>query len=550
MNLIFQLLRKDLRSALVGFAITWVATASMFSLVFMPAELRLAMMNLMALLPYVICLFVFVTVANLILLDSQVRESGFLRTRPVGLKTILLSKGLVVLLLIIPVALAHCLLPVAMGLPFTAVEMLMAFAQTLATLAAAALTAMVMASRHPSSGELYKSMALLAIGLLIIWGVYGWLTSVSPTTQSREWSFEDSSLRSSRVLAMELFWGLGMLISLLVFARSRRPESLVLGMGGSVAVILVIWLAWSVNFVQAFVPPLREAPISEWPNKDQVEFAFEPERRAQGRFESFTVSEGSGPWGRHRMLSAYHRLNTPPAWYAGPNGFESDLKLSNGTSVHSIVKHSGGNVRTSYFLSQLGVEDLPKGSQEDRQATLARFPLDQAEGALTGASVKGKLEFPLQRAVLLARIPFADGQSARVDGKRITIAKVRSYAGSISFVTIHEYPFLQLRNGYGGAHTNRLTEVVVNVGKGQYLKSQNGGGGGPPPLGAYGIRQNRYNRCMILFLNGDSMPVPSDWMEGAELLILGQESGGVYTQSFDFSGVDLRNGRERDASER
>jgi hypothetical protein len=548
MKLILHLLRKDLKASWILYVLTWIAAAAAHGIFMVPVAERFKVVDSFSYLPFLPLVLVFVTTASLVLRDSVVRESGMLRTRPISLATLLASKGLAVLILIVPLALAQCLSLMLVGIRLGWFENGLILFESLLTSLLVALTAAILAVRQRTSGAYWVSVASWALTLMAAWAVYVNYADWRADQETEPWSYTLSYLKSSRQLMVQIVWVVGVIATLMIFTRTRRHD--LPGKGALVTglLTLVVWFYWPVNFVQALVPPQPRAPLEDWPDLKKVELQFEPQRVSRNRTSVISLGDGGRQDGTYRYIRGNGRLTgLPEGWYCPENFYESTLTLANGEVIKSRQDLPGGMSPTMY-LQYIGIPRVFNRNKERMTVSLAEFKLQKAANAMTGASLEGTVQFPLKRVVVLAQIPFKVGASAWVQNHLITITNIVRRENGMAFSTIDEFARIRSQGQHPATGGNERQQVVVHPLRGEYLRPQ-ASGTSSRQRGSYSIISREFERAEIATGNDvyPRIPIPPDWEDGAELVIVGHEYGGIYSQPFEFRDVDLRQGSEAEA---
>jgi hypothetical protein len=140
--------------------------------------------------------------------------------------------------------------------------------------------------------------------------------------------------------------------------------------------------------------------------------------------------------------------------------------------------------------------------------------------------------------VLLARLPFETGQTIWIDDRLIEIIKIENSGNGINYTIMIQTHMVKLRGGWQKIWTNRFTYVVVNTAKKEFLVHR-GGGQSNQQAGHYSLQSE--NSSVAISPRHTKIPIPPDWLDGAELLIVSEEYGGPLLQAFDFPNIDLFN---------
>lgn len=173
-------------------------------------------------------------------------------------------------------------------------------------------------------------------------------------------------------------------------------------------------------------------------------------------------------------------------------------------------------------------------------ADLSEFNLANAVDTMSGASLKGQLHIPIKRPVLLQRIPFKAGLSTQVAKHLISITKVENLGDEISFNIVTQTPLIQLNGGWQSISTDRIEYFVINAARGEYLE-QRGGGSSHVKSGHLSVQSMNFSKA--IYPGHERKKIPTDWLDGAELLIVSEEYGGTFSHPFEFSDINLSDQR-------
>ena len=545
MNLLLHHFRKDFRHSRWWMLLTLSVTAGILWFPTVPLEERAEQMKWLSLFRYGGWLLLFLTAGRLVQLDLPIRDTAFFRTRPVPLSTLLLSKSLTVLALIIPMALMECLMLLLIGLKPAATDLLLIFTEEMLVLSVISGVTMAVAASKESAGKYHSSVMVWAATLMVGWIVCANQDSWLFRNEKPEWSYTLEYLKISRLLTIQFIGAAGSLIGLVLFVRSRRHETtnrslLLTGLSATAA-----WFFWPVNFVKAFAPSEAAAPVYEWPDPTKLEFSFREQQVGPNRKSMFTFSDGGYNDTTYRRVRAFSQLKGLPAgWYAYPNGYESELSLSDHRVVPSRYESWAGLSET-IILPRVGITSPYQNNNSLSEVDLAEFRLPDAADAMTGAKIKGTIHVPLKRPVILARVPFRKGVSARVGNRHFRITQVEQNNHKISYNLVTETTRVQLRGGWISEPHRRVETLVINAAKHEYLQSGNSSSSGDS-TGHYSLQNQRFSKSVISrdpMKKWDAGLVPEDWLDGAELLIIGNEYGGTFSYAFDFSDINLSNER-------
>ena len=545
MNLLLHHLRKDLRCVRWAILYTWLLSASVLWFPFVPLEERCEQLKWLWLSRYSSWFMLCLIVGRLIQLDAPLREGAFIRTRPAFLSDMIRSKCLVILMLIVPMALFECLMLLLIGLRPGAMEMLLVFAENLLVLAATAAIGMAMALRVDSAGKFNGSVVAWGGILFIGWIAFTWFKSSYERSGKPEWSYTLEYLKISRLLMIQVVALIGAVIGIVIFIRSNRRETLTKALAITALCAIAALLFWPLNFVKTFAPPAREAPQSEWPDQSKLKFTFEKKWVGGNNNKKSVLYCADGGYDNvlYRRIDAYGSLmGLTGDWEAAyDSSYQSLLTLSNGKSFSKSHKAWTGLSRQS-ILPQLGIP-IPYTivGKQIRQFALTEFKLEDAAGALTGAKLNGTMQIHLKRPVILARMPLRKGTSTVVDGHHITINDVANSGDEVHFNFVTQTHMVQLQGGWQTLSTDRFNYAVIHAARKEFLDHP-GVGGSNLRSGHYSVRNERITGN-LLDIHRKEKPIPPDWLDGAELLITGDENGGSFSQSFDFPNINLSNER-------
>lgn len=545
MNLLLHHFRKDFRHSRWWMLLTLAVTAGILWFPSVPLEERAEQMKWLPLFRYGGWLLLFLTVGRLVQFDAPVRDTAFFRTRPVPLSTLLLSKSLTILALIFPMALMECLMLLLMGLNPAATDLVLIFTEEMLVLSVISGVTMAVASSKESAGKYHSSVMAWAAALMVGWIVCANLDSWLFRNEKPEWSYTLKYLKISRLLAIQFIGASGVLIGMTWFVRSRRHETINKALLLTALAATATWFFWPVNFVKAFAPSEAAAPANEWPDQTKLEFSFREQQVGPNRKSMFTFSDGGYNDTTYRRVRAFTQLKGLPAgWYAYPNGYESELSLSNHRVVPSRYESWAGLSET-IILPRVGIALPYQNDNQLSEVDLAEFRLTDAADAMTGAMIKGTIHVPLKRPVVLARVPLRKGVSTRIGNRHFRITQVEQNNHNIIYNLVTETTRVQLRGGWISEPHRRVEAIVINAAKHEYLQSGNSDSSGDS-AGHYSLQNQRFSKSVIWrdpLKKWDAGLVPEDWLDGAELLIIGDEYGGTFSQAFDFSDINLSNER-------
>ena len=545
MNLLLHHLRKDLRHTCWWMLLTLSVTAGILWFPTVPLEERAEQMKWLPLFRYGGWFLLFLTTGRLVQLDAPVRDTAFFRTRPMPLSTVFLSKCLTVLALIIPMALMECLMLLLIGLKPAATDLLLIFTEEMLVLSVISGVTMAVAARKESAGKFNASVMAWAATLMVGWIVCANQDSWLFRNEKPEWSYTLEYLKISRLLTIQFIGAAGSLVGMALFVRSRRHETIGKSLIFTGLAATSAWFFWPVNFVKAFAPSEAAASTNEWPDQTKLEFSFGEQQVGPNRKSRFTFSDGGYNDTTYRGIRAYTELKgLPEGWYAYPNGYESELSLSNHRVVPSRFESWAGLSETT-VLPSVGIAPRHQNDNQLSEVDLAEFRLPDAADAMTGAKIKGTIHVPLKRPVVLARVPFRKGVSARIGNRHFRITQVGWNNNKISYNLVTETTRVQLRGGWISEPHRQVETLVINAAKQEYLESGNSASSGDS-AGRYSLLNQHFSKSVIWrdpMKKWDAGLVPGDWLDGAELLIIGDEYGGTFSQDFDFSDINLNNER-------
>lgn len=548
MNLLFHHVRKDLRHSCWSIALTWLAAAGIFWLPAAQVEKRLEVMQWLPFIRYGSWVLLFLTVGRIVQLDAPLRDTAFLRSRPVSSGTWLVSKLAAGVVILLPIALFQVVVLPLAGLRLDFTDSLLIFFEEALVLSVVAALALALSTRM----ETYPRFITLTLGIaftgfiaFVTYLVFDrWLTrGIKP-----EWGYDIEYLKLSRLLITQFIAVAGLVAGCRVCLHARHPERLGLVISGTALIAALAWFYWPVNFVKTFTRAEAEAPRAEWPDLSRLKFSFEERKQWSSQKAGpvptrFTFSDGGYHYTKYRRIRAYTKLDGhPDEWFAYRNSFDAQLVLTNGKTLVSRDTAWAGLSETA-ALPLVGIP-LPwdKASNMLNEVELAEFPLPEAADAMTGAKLKGKIHIPIKRPVILARLPLRDGVSARIGNRHIRITDVERIDAEIHYKLAIETPRIGLRGGWYSEPHRRIEFLAVNVAKREHLtlgsNSGFGGSSGNYSLEGHDISQTIWHDSTKKW---DGGVIPGDWLDGAELLVVGDEYGGTLSQSFSFSDVTLSN---------
>jgi arginine exporter protein ArgO len=539
MNVVLHFFRKDLRFARWAILSTWFVAASVLWFPTVPLEERAEQIKWLYLSRHGSWLLLCLAAGHLILLDAPLREGAFIRTRPALLSDMLRSKCLTVLLLIVPMALFECLMLLLMGLRPGVLELTLVFAENFLILAAIAAVGMAMAIRQESARQFLSSIVAWGGVLFISWIAFNWCKSACLRTEKPEWSYSLEYLKSSRMLMAQFVALTGASISILRFVRSRRRETISRSLLATTACVIATLFFWPLNFVKTFVPPAREAPKNEWPDQSKLKAIIDPTAHSQSAFIKYS---GSYNGVRYQSINSYFKIDgLSPDWFpAATNGYHSRIHLAAGPTIQR-KRESWGSVHPTAVLHQLKMKPIyPVIGQREWQAELSEFKLESYAGSLSAARLSGVLLLPLYRAVILARAPLREGLSIHIPNRRIQIPKMEIIGDELHCTILEESSSISSRGGFTRLSEDSTAFLIIRKDRGEFVQSE-AGGQTRSTAGHYSLRRTDLEG--VIFQPNDKKAVTSDWLAGAEILIIGQEYGGTLSQPFDFSDVNLDSDR-------
>ena len=543
MNQVLHFFRKDLRLSrwpLLFLVIEALGIMLWYSM--LPLEKRMDQIVVLPLWRYTIWAACFIYIGGLTQRDAPFREGAFFRTRPVALSTVLRSKCLSALIFIVLFAMIESLSLFMLGLKLSALDFLLIFAEEILVLSALGAVSMAMAIRQETVSKYFSSVALWGGILFLAWIAFTWgENSYLKQQEKPEWSYTLEYLKTSRLLMAQVVTLTGAVIGILLFIRSGRRETITQSLAITAFSAVATWCFWPLNFVKAFAPPHREAPKNEWPDLAKLKFAFEEDRN----YRSIITYHGDISYNdvTYRPIYGNARLTgLTDGWRPTfDTSYKSKLTLSNGKTISSH-REEWARLGSRAIIPTLGIPN--PYNTDDKQSSgfqLAEFKLQDAESAMTGAHLKGTMEIPLKRPVILARIPFRQGASIQLGNQRIELTKVETSLDDINFTIIQQKPLINLR-GDGFNHDGGVVDfLVIHPGRKEFLYE----GGGPnrrDTSGHYAIETKEFTQP-IWQADFRKHPIPPDWTDGAELLIVGDENGGSFSQAFDFPNIKLSNER-------
>lgn len=546
MNSLLHHFKKDLRHTRWWILLTLLVSAGVLGFSVIPIDERGKASEWLMLFRYGGWVLLVPTIGRLMLRDAPLRDTGFLNTRPVFLTVLLGAKGLVVLSLIVPMALCECAMILILGLRPGIGDLFLIFAENLLVLTAIAAVTAAMILREKSAAGFQTSAILWCLIAFLSWIAWAWISERALRQQKVEWSYSLEYLKLSRLLIAQLVAATGALIGIVLFIRSRRGATVSTALAVTAVCAIAAWFFWPVNFVEAMTPPQREAAKSEWPDLSKLKFSFTEQpgwsrNKSEPVMTRFSFSDGGYNDTTYRGIRTHTRLEgLPSGWFAFPNSYRSDLTFSNGRTVPSKFD-SWGDLDEKIALPLVGIPS-PWNYDTLSHVALAEFRLPDAAGVMTGAKLKGVIEVPLKRPVILARMPLRKGASLRIDGRLLQITRAQRLDDKIDFNLVMETPIIFSRGGWSAGPDPRLQTLVVHPARREFLTNGSSGSSGKG-IGHYGLQNLDFSQTLWRdpMTKQEDRTIPDGWMDGAELLILGRESGGTFSQSFEFSDVTLSN---------
>jgi hypothetical protein len=334
---------------------------------------------------------------------------------------------------------------------------------------------------------------------------------------------------------------IGAVIGMLLFARSGRRDTINQSLAVTAFCALAALFFWPLNLVKALAPSHREAPRNEWPDQAKLNFIFEKDRNDK----SIIVFNGDSGYNgvTYRAVDGNARLTgLTGGWRPSfDTSYESKLTLSNGRTISSH-REAWADLGARAIIPTLGIPCPNRNDDEQSHVfQLAEFKLQDSVGAMTDAHLKGTMEILFKRPVILARIPFRQGTFIRLGIQRIDITKVETSLDEINYTIIQQRPLMDLRGGWYNREGGVVDFLVVNAGRKEFL--YRGASSTENNLsGHYSIEVIKFTEP-VWSADYGKHPIPPDWAAGAELLIIGDENGGSFSQSFDFPNINLSNER-------
>lgn len=539
MNVVLHFFRKDLRFARWAILSTWFVAASALWFPTVPLEERAEQIIWLYLSRYGSWLLLCLAAGHLILLDAPFREGAFIRTRPALLSDMLRSKCLIVLLLILPMALFECLMLLLMGLRPGVLELTLAFAENLLILAAIAAVGMAMALRQESARQFNSSIVAWGGVLLIGLIAFNWCNGAYFQTEKPEWSHDLEYLKTSRLLVARIMALAGAVAGIALFTRSRRRKTISAALALTALCAIASLFFWPLNFVKTCVPARREAPKSEWPDQSKLNVTINPTWHSQSRFIKYI---GGYNGVRHQSINSYYGIKgLSPDWFpAAANGYRSEIVLADGRIIKR-KRNAWGQVFPDAILHQLKMKPYyPATREREWQAELSEFKLESRAGSLSGAGLRGELLLPLYRAVILARAPFREGLSIRIPNRRIQIPEIGIVGDELHCTILEESSSSSSCGGVTRLSEDGIAFLIMRQDRGEFVQS-NGSGRRNLAAGHYFLRRKDFQG--VIYPPDKKNTVTAEWLAGAEILIISQEYGGILTQPFDFSDVNLDSNR-------
>ncbi len=537
MNLLLHHLRKDLRFARWMILATLIVSAFVLWFPTVPLEERTEQIKWLYLAQYGSWLLTILTAGHLTQVDAPLREGGYLRTRPAPRSTVLLSKMIAVLILIVPVAMIECLLLVLLDLKPGVTTLILVFGENLLILALMGSVGMALAIRTESAAK-FNASVVCWIGIGVIgWIAFKWGQSTYFLTVKPEWSDSLEYLKISRLFMAQIVALSGAVIGIVLFVRSGRRETVTRSLAITSLSALAALFFWPVNFVEAVVSAPREAPRDEWPDQTKLKFSFGDPPEGQMPRETLSFNNGGYNGMTYRSIHGWYRLEgLSNGWMTAQNSYESELKLANGRVLTSH-QSAWAPIPKVWILPTLGIKTrFGNPYSFPSKADLAEFNLADAAHAMTGASLEGQIKIPIKRPILLHRIPLKAGLSSHVGDHLISITKAEVLGDEISFNLVVQTPLIQLRGGWQNIWTDRIEYLVINTARGEYLENS-GAGESNPHSGHLSVRNLDFSQT--IFPRHEHKEIPPDWLDAAELLIVGEEYGGSFPQAFDFPNINL-----------
>jgi hypothetical protein len=541
MNLLFHHIRKDLRHSRWLIALTWLAAAGILWLPATPVEKRVEVMQWLPLIRYGSWTLLFLTIGRIVQLDAPLRDTAFLRSRPVSSSEWLSSKLVASVILMLPIALLQVAMILFAGLRPESIDLLLILAEEVLVLGVIALIAMTIAARTKTYSDFIAAAIGIAFASFIVFAIYAntarWLNRDTKPT----WSYDNEYLKLSKLLIAHVITAFGLLGSISICFRARSVERLPSFIAGTVVVAALAWFFWPMNFVKSLTRPEAAAPRSEWPDQSKIDFAF-----VEGRFDDndkSTVSWGFGGYNDwyYQRISAFTRMEgLDPKWFAYPNGYASRLK-SPSAEIAVSSKAAFGFLTDELILPHVGIPDSWKRVNGATQVDIGEFPIKAIKAAGEDATLEGLVHIPLKRPVVLARIPLKAGARARIGHRRITITSVGvTRPDRISYQVIEERSMSRLRGGWYGEPYRRIEMIAINSERGEFLKSQ-GAGHSNLSTTHYTLSRMDYEDTIWLDYSKPDQDrnIPPGWLDGAELIITGDEYGGTITRGFRFENLNL-----------
>ncbi|MGJ8642329.1 MAG: hypothetical protein ACSHX9_02880 [Luteolibacter sp.] len=491
-------------------------------------------------------LLLFLTVAHVVLLDAPARDSAFFRTLPISFPKWLRSKLLFCLVLISPMAVVQGVMIIALGIAPGLIGLVLLFAEDFLAHALVAGLAVTMAARKPNHAKFYASV-MICVGVIIA----GMFISAAVQEQMHsarkvEWSYSSQFLTQSRFIVVQVLAFVGLLAGLILFSRSRNIWTLGMGLLGILLVSVLTMKFWPVNFVEMMAKSEAEAPRSEWPDVDQMPFEFVETQVGRRNRSMFSSSDGGYNSTTYRTIRVNSELaGLPEGWYAHTNGYKSEIELSDERSIYSSDQ-AGGALHEETILPELGIPSSRNRRAEINRLTLniGEFAMPDASGATENAKIRGEVEVPFKRPVILTRIPLKAGESVNVGGSRYQIVSVSQEGDTIRLEILHEYGSISVRGGSKSAFRWKVNFLAINEERRSFLDCGGSGSSGTH-VGHYGAQYLKLGMNIWSDWSDDdrTKPKSTGWLDGAELLILGEEYGGKITKKFDFSDISLSNPR-------